>query len=213
MNKNKLWITGAILTVLLVIGGGWVVGIQPQLSAIAQANQKRINVQNQNASNQILLTKLKRDYQGITAFKEQLSTLRAAVPAHAEISTFVTELNTLASSNQILMKSIAVSDAKPYVPASGTGPVVTTGNPSITSANFILIPVQISVSGPYAKVLDFVHRVQTGSRLFFVSMLSSTGSTDAKGTANSKRSTATTPEKVDATIGGLMYVLLDNSAK
>lgn len=212
MNKNKTWVMGAVLAIVLIIGGGWLVGIQPQMSAIADANQKRATVQLQNATSQALLVKLRKDYEGIDKLNQQLNLLRVAVPSSAQISTFVTELNTLASSHQIIVKSISVSDAKPYSPS-----VATTGsaqsaatNSKITSANFILIPVQLSVSGPYAKVLDFVHQVQIGSRLFFVSMLSSSGSTDTKGTVNAKRPTAATPEKVDATIGGLVYVLLNN---
>lgn len=215
MNKNKTWVMGAVLAIVLIIGGGWLVGIRPQMSAIADANQKRATVQLQNATSQALLVKLRKDYEGIDKLNQQLNLLRVAVPSSAQISTFVTELNTLASSHQIIVKSISVSDAKPYSPS-----VATTGsaqsaatNSKITSANFILIPVQLSVSGPYAKVLDFVHQVQIGSRLFFVSMLSSSGSTDTKGTANAKRPTAATPEKVDATIGGLVYVLLDSSQK
>jgi len=216
MNKNKLWVMGSVLAIVVIIGGGWVLGIQPQLSAISNANQRRESVQIQNATNQALLIKLKKDYQGIVALKQQLDSLRMAVPSSAEMSTFVTELNSLASSHEVMVKSITVSDAKPYAASAatpGTTAAATTTNPKITSTNFILIPVQLSVTGPYAKVLDFVHHVQTGSRLFFVSMLSSSGSTDTKGTVNAKRSTAATPEKVDATIGGLVYVLLDSGLK
>jgi Tfp pilus assembly protein PilO len=137
------------------------------------------------------------------------------VPSSAEIPTFVTELNALASAHQITVKTITVSDAKPYSPSassSGNVPAASANNPKITSTNFILIPVQLSVSGSYAKVLDFVHQVQTGSRLFFVSLLSSSGSTDTKGTINAKSKVAV-PERVDATIGGLVYVLLDGGQK
>ena len=215
MNKNRTWVIGAVLAIVLIIGGGWLVGVQPQMSAIADANQKLATVQLQNTRSQALLVKLRKDYEGIDKLKRQLNNLRIAVPSSAEIPTFVTELNSLASSLQIIVKSISVSDAKPYSPAvatSGSAQSATT-NSKITPANFILIPVQLSVSGPYAKVLDFVHQVQIGSRLFFVSMLSSSGSTDAKGTSNAKRATAATPEKVDATVGGLVYVLLDSGQK
>jgi len=209
MRKNRLWVTSALLAIALIIGGSWFFGFAPQLSAIADANQKLASVQIQNATNQAILVKLKRDYQGIAKLQQQLIALREAVPSSAQIPGFVTELNTLANSHGITVKSLAVSDAKSYAPsATSTGASPTSTNPRITSANFVLIPVQISVTGAYGKVLDFVHQVQTGSRLFFVSMLSSSGSTDTKGAANPTK--VTTPEKVDATIGGLVYVLLNN---
>lgn len=218
MNKNKLWVVGAVLVMVALVAGGWLIGIQPQLSAVASANQNRISVASQNAKNQMLLSKLKRDYEGITALKNQLNILRAAVPAGADISTFVSELNGLASTHKIIVKSISVSDAKPYAPAPpvasstpGGRPSVMTTNPRVTTANFVLIPVQFSVTGNYATVLDFVHDVQTGPRLFFVSTFTTTGSTTAAGVANAaKASKVVIPEKVDATIGGFVYVLLNS---
>ena len=223
MDKNKLWVVGAVLVMVALAAGGWLIGIQPQLSAVDAANQNRVSVESQNAKNQLLLTKLKRDYEGIVALKNQLDTLRTAVPAGADISTFVSELNGLASTHKITVKSISVSDAKPYAPAppvpagtAGGKLSVTTTNPRITAANFVLIPIQFSVNGNYATVLDFVHDVQTGPRLFFVSTLTTTGSTTAAGVANAaKASKVVIPEKVDATIGGFVYVLLhaDDSAK
>ena len=223
MNKNRLWVVGAVVVMVGLVAGGWLIGIQPQLSAVASANQNRVSVESQNAKNQLLLSKLKKDFEGIADLKKQLDILRAAVPAGADISTFVSELNGLASSHKITVKSISVSDAKPYAPAPlvpastpGGRPSVMTTNPRITAANFVLIPLQFSVTGNYATVLDFVHDVQTGPRLFFVSTLTTTGSTTAAGVANAaKASKVVIPEKVDATIGGFVYVLLnaDDSSK
>lgn len=200
-----------------IVGGGWVIGIAPQLASAATANASRASVEIQNTKNQLLLTKLKSDYQNIDALTKQFNALQAAVPASAAISSFVTELNTLANSHGIIVKSITVSDAKPYTPViptstgtSNSSPAVAVTNPKITSANFVIIPVQFAVTGGYAKVLDFVHDVQNGQRLFLVTTLSSTGSTDANGAGTSgKKTSATVVEKVDSTVGGFMYVLLN----
>jgi Tfp pilus assembly protein PilO len=211
MNKNRLWVVGTSITIVVIIGGGWLFGIQPQMSVIASDNQMRASVQVQNSLNEVLLAKLKRDYQGIIQLRQQLDSLRSAIPASEEIPAFVTELNTLAKKYGVTIKSISVSDAKPYSPlvspAGGASSTIT--NPKITPANFVLIPIQLTVSGPYAKVLEFVHQVQIGSRLFFVSMLSSSGSTDTNGTPNSRRPTPGRSEQVDASVGGLVYVLLN----
>ena len=217
MNKNKLWTIGAVIVMVAVIAGGWVIGIQPQLAAVASANQNRANVEVQNATNEALLARLKRDYEGIDGLKNQLGILRTAVPADAEMSTFVTELNGLANTHGITVKSITVTDAKPYTPATmpsnGTPQAGVTTNPKITSANFVVIPVQFSITGTYAKVLDFVHDVQTGPRLFLVSTLSSTGSTHSTGGAAAKTASATASGTVDSTVGGFVYVLLDTGKK
>ncbi len=217
MNKNRLWTIGAVIVMVAVIAGGWVIGIQPQLAAVASANQTRANVEVQNTTNEALLTRLKRDYEGIDGLKNQLVILRTAVPAGAEMPSFVTELNGLASTHGITVKSITVTDAKPYTPATmpsnGTPQTGVTTNPKITSANFVVIPVQFSITGTYARVLDFVHDVQTGPRLFLVSTLSSAGSTHSTGGAAAKTASATASGTVDSTVGGFVYVLLDNGKK
>lgn len=220
-DKKKFWVVSSVFAMVVIVGGGWLVGIAPQLAVVATANQNRASVEIKNAANQVLLTRLKKDYQNIDDLKKQLDSLRVTVPASAEISTFVTELNTLANLHQITVKSISVSDAKPYTPvesAPASTPEKAAGatapNPKITAANFIVIPVQFSVTGDYAKVLNFVHDVQIGPRLFFVSTLSITGSTTATGTVNTgKKPSVTTLEKVDSTIGGFVYVLLDSGKK
>lgn len=219
MDKKRFWVVSAVSAMVVIVGGGWLIGIAPQLATVATANQNRASVELANAKNQILLTRLKKDYQNIDSLKRELNSLRAAVPASAEISTFVTALNALANSRQITVKSISVNDAKPYTPVAevpASTPDKTPGaavtNLKITAANFIIIPVQFSVAGDYVKVLDFVNDVQTGSRLFFLSTFSISGSTTATGAVNKeKKSAAATPEKVDSTIGGFLYVLLGSS--
>lgn len=221
MDKKRFWVVSAVFAMVVIVGGGWLIGIAPQLAAVATANQNRASVELANAKNQVLLTRLKKDYQNIDTLKTELDSLRAAVPASAEISTFVTALNALANSRQITVKSISVNDAKPYTPVAeapaGTpdkSPGAAVTNLKITAANFIIIPVQFSVAGDYVKVLDFVNDVQTGSRLFFLSTFSITGSTTATGAVNREnKSVAATPERVDSTIGGFLYVLLGSSRK
>lgn len=192
------------------VGGGWVIGIQPQLSAAASTNDNRARVIIQNQANQALLARLKRDYEGIDELKKKLEFLRAAVPPAADISTFVSELNSLASSHKITVKAFSVTDAKPYTPpATDPGRGLKMTNPKITPANFVVIPIQFSISGDYLTVLDYVHDVQNGPRLFLVSTLSTTGSTSAAGVVKPKEPTAPVSQQVDATVGGFIYVLLD----
>ena len=77
MNRNKTWVISAILAIVAIVGGGWLVGIQPQMSATGEANQKRATAQLQNATSQALLVILRKDYEGINKFKQQLNSLNA----------------------------------------------------------------------------------------------------------------------------------------
>jgi len=201
MTRNRTWLWLGALVSFIIFAVGWMAGIQPQLTKISTANQSRDVVMGQNAKDEILLAQLKKDYQNIDSMRDNLKLLRASVPTQAEISSFVTELNSLADIHNVTVKSMTFNDAKPYTP--NTGGASTQGlevitDPKITSSNFIVIPVQFSVAGNYAKVLQFVRSVQTGKRLFFISNFGSTGSTKAEAAG-----------RVDSTVGGYMYVLLD----
>lgn len=213
MNKNRMWVIGAILAMVVLVAGGWIIGISPQLTTVASANRDRATVIASNSRNEILLAKLKRDYENIDALKNQVSTLHQSVPTTADVSSFVTELNSLANARKVTLKSINVSDARAYTPTTQAAAAKTTTssspqtNPKITTTNFVTIPVTIGVTGDYSKVLDFVNDVQLGRRLFLVSTFSSMGATNSKGVKGSP-TTSGGSQRVDSTIAGFMYVLL-----
>jgi Tfp pilus assembly protein PilO len=223
MDRNRLWMIGSVVVAIAVIAAGWFLGIQPQLATAAIADQDRAKAQIQNTANEALLVSLKKDYRGIDALKTTLASLRESVPASTEISTFVTELDSLAGAHQVTVSLITVADATAYAPpvpaastptpnpsatatpsatptptpsasAAPSAGTVPGTNPKITAANFIAIPVNLSITGQYANVLDFVKGLQTGPRLFLVTSLSVT----------------TVGGGVESSIGGLVYVLLQD---
>ena len=210
--KMRSSIIVAGISIFLILAVGWFFGIGPQLSTVASTNTKRSEIERQNLSNEAQLTRLKREYENMAPLQAQLAELKTSVPGVAGIPNFVSELNALASANQVTVKSIAVSDARPYVPApapaagsSGSAPSAAITNAKITTSNFVLIPVQFSISGDYSKVLDFVRDVQNGQRLFLISTFTSAGSTDTK----AKIGKGLSSQIVDASIGGFIYVILN----
>jgi Tfp pilus assembly protein PilO len=232
MDRNRLWTIGAALSMVVVVVMGWFLGIQPQLGSATTASDNLATAQTQNAASSASIAKLKSDFGGIAKLNQDVAALRESVPASAQISAFVTELDSLAGEHQVEVKSITVSDAKSYTPpvvvaaapvvgnsatpsptptpaatnvpvsapAAPTAPALVT-DPKITAANFIAIPVQLSLKGPYSKVLEFVKGLQTGPRLFLVITMSTKPPADK-----------TAAGSVDATVGGLVYVLLANGA-
>jgi Tfp pilus assembly protein PilO len=209
--RNRIWAIGTGVLVAIILLAGWIFGIGPQLSLVASTNAKRASVEAQNSQSQAQLIRLRKEYLNIDSLQVQLDGLKTSVPTAAAMPTFVSELNYLASINQVTVKSFSVSEARPYSPAaptiagsSGKAPSPNITNPKITTTNFVLIPVQFSVSGDYAQVLNFVHDIQNGQRLFLVSTFSSAGATDTKA-ALAKN---TDIQKVDSTIGGFVYVIV-----
>jgi len=87
-------------------------------------------------------------------------------------------------------------------PAAGMPPVT---NALITADNFAAIPIQVTVTGQYANVLNFVKGVQTGKRLFLVTTFSTTE-------AKASGAIELPPGSVDANLAGLTYVLTSTAA-
>ncbi|MBC7762952.1 MAG: hypothetical protein H7201_14410 [Candidatus Saccharibacteria bacterium] len=232
MDRNRLWVVGTVAMMVVVVVGGWFLGIQPQLSAANAASESRTSEAVRNATSERLLVTLKRDFAGIGELKDSNATLRRSVPSSAQLSTFVTELDALAGQNGVAVTKITVSDAMAYTPpvivaAAVTGaaasptpspsasaaPVVAAPvapqapplvtDPKITAANFIAIPIALQITGPYTNVLNFVKGLQAGERLFLVTNLSTAPST-------AKTAVAST---VDAGVKGLIYVLIAGGTK
>ncbi|SEA55344.1 hypothetical protein [Leifsonia sp. 21MFCrub1.1] len=220
-NSNRLWIIGSVLITVVVLVLGWIVGVQPQLAAAATATVQRIDVEQTNARYEAVLAKLKSEHDRLPELTARLAALAASVPSGTESSTFVTELNGVAAGTGVTIRSLTFSDAVSYKPpvapaeptptasgstatpaptpspsASPAAPAPVT-SPLITSTNFFATPVQVGVRGSLSQVLDFLAGAQKGERLFLVTALSSSPSTDEG-----------VPEgTVDATIGGYIYAV------
>lgn len=220
MDKNRLWIIGSVLAMVVVVVLGWLVGIQPQLDAISADAKEQATVEATNAGHAALLAKLKEDFKDVDKLNAELASLDASVPAGTEIPAFADQLDALAVGTQVTLSGITVADAQPYTPvmaplapapataadsgsaptpdpSATSAPVPTAGVPPVTNAkisadNFAAIAVQITVKGGYANVLNFVNGLQTGARLFLVTGLTTAASTDY-------------PGAVEANISGLIY--------
>jgi Tfp pilus assembly protein PilO len=231
MNTNRLWVIGSVVAMAVILVLGWIVGVQPQLTAAASATLQRVNVVETNTRYQGVLAKLKAEHDKLPELQQQLASLTSSVPADAESAAFVKELNGIAAEKGVIIRSLTFSDAVAYKPpvaaapapaasASGSTPAPTdtpapaapaapvaptapaaVTNSLITPTNFVASPVQVGVRGSLAQVLDFLEGAQKGQRLFLVTSLSSTPSTDE----------GVPPGTVDATIGGYIYSVTSTS--
>ncbi|KGJ82348.1 hypothetical protein GY21_00835 [Cryobacterium roopkundense] len=222
MDKNRLWVIGAVLVIGAVVVLGWGLGISPKLTELRAYEAERDTTMAQNAVYEAQIVALKAQFEDIDALRDDLSDVQLAVPGAAEIPGLVTQLTAIAATSQVVVSAFTPNDAQAYDPAllavtapvepSTTVPAPTTGagavavadavavaeptvDPRITATNFVAIPISITVDGPYDNVLDFVSGLQYGQRLVMVTAVSTT---------------VPTPEgTVSGTITALVYVLLD----
>jgi Tfp pilus assembly protein PilO len=231
MDSNRIKMLAAVLTGVVVLVLGFLVGVEPQLSAASTASAQQDSVEQQNDTLRSGLASLETANSELSTLKGDLATLQSSVPSQASLSTFLTELDGLASASGTTITAFTSADAAAYAPVAPvadatttdagssdetetaspsdlTTPVVPTApqlvtDPQITTTNFSSIPITVSISGSYAQALDFLSRLQGGSRLFLVTTFASAGSSESGDTGS-------TPDQW--TVGGLVYVLQDAAA-
>lgn len=197
MMNSKLWLIVAALVSVVVLFLGWFIGISPQLDAMNAAEEQRANVDAQNASYQMTIDQLQVESQKIDEFKTELKEMQVALPPGGEFSTFLGQLHELEVASGVELSSFSASTGTPFsaVP-NGTDTVVSS---LVTPENFIVISVDLNVSGTRTQVLDFVHDLQFGKRLFLVNSLGLQSGGDSE-------------EDYKGNISGFIYVLVDPSA-
>ncbi|MET4638625.1 hypothetical protein [Mycetocola sp. 2940] len=220
MDKNKIWSLASVIVMIGVLALGWFAGIDPLLKARAATEEQRVSVEAQNEATQLAIARLKGDFENIDALKAELVELRTSVPAAGSMPAFLTQLDTLARESNTTVKSLSVSEAIEYTapstaveepPAAEPAPDSEAPAPApveaepetpsvitdsrITSANFIAIPITVTVNGDKAGTRSFLDKLQHGPRLFMATQVS-TGPVGDDGV------------EFTATVSGYVYVLL-----
>ena len=249
MDKNRLWVIGALLVIGAIVGLGWLLGISPKLSEVRVAEADRNTTLAQNAAYELQVIALKKQFENIGELTDDLSAIQLAVPSSAEIPALIDELNSIAASSQVVISAFTQNDAQAFDPAllvvaaptaaaptseatpspapsaatdaatdaateaanavTAAGAVPAAGvDPRLTSANFIAIPLSITVTGPYDGVLDFVSGIQHGRRLVLINALSTVPTVDGTVVSGTVVS-GTVSGTVTGTITAFAYVLLD----
>lgn len=210
MDRNRLLMIAAVLAAVVVVALGFVVGVNPQLTAAADARAQNASVAQQNETLRAGIVTLKSKFSKLDSLTTQLATSQKSVPSDADSPAFITEINDLASKTGVAVTTLTLSDAQAYVApvaaesttssaAAGALPVAPASvtNAAISGKNFSVIPVSITVGGTYAQALSFLAAVHTGDRLFLVTAFSGSADSSADGTSGSW------------TVAGYIYALAD----
>src|ERR1700722_11576641 len=111
MSKAQTWIAGAIALVLVIIVGGYMVGISPMLSQISQTNSQTATSQQANAASQAQLASLKVQFAHIGKLKTKLTALRGSVPELAGAPAFLNELLALSAQYGVTVTTLTLANA------------------------------------------------------------------------------------------------------
>lgn len=223
MSRNRLSLLLAFVAMAVVAVGGFFLAVQPQLAQASTAHEQRATVERSNASSRQELERLRKQAEQLPAMQERLAELSASVPDSASISAFIDEIDAVATASGMQVSSYTTSDATAYAPAaadsSATSSDTTTSsaaasaaptapaapaapsvstNAAITGEDFSVVPVTVAVDGTFDQALSFVNGLQTGSRLFLITTISSAEKSGDDGTTSTQSTW---------TFGGSIYVL------
>ena len=111
MDRNRLINLGLIGAIFAIGAMGWFIGVSPILDQVSIAKSSAQMVAVANTSSQARIVTLKKQFSNIGPLKAKLADLQGSVPADADISTFLAEINALSGSTGTSLTSLTIDPA------------------------------------------------------------------------------------------------------
>lgn len=204
-NPNRLWIVATALVSVVVIALGGLLGVAPQFAAISAADEARAAVELSNQATQAQIVALKAQSEDLSSVEDELADAAKGVPSDMAIQELTTAIYAAAAQTSQSVKTLTAGDGAYYAPVAASAsdltrdPVVAadpTAGGLVTPANFITVPIELTVQSTTAQFVLFVARLQTMDRLFLITELRVNV---AEGL-------------IETSMTGFVYVLIDPSA-
>lgn len=170
MSILRMWVIGAVLLSIVILGLGWLLGISPRLADAATADEERQNVELVNVGYEATLLELRELSENLPALQAELDGLRQEIPELPELSTLLGQLNDLAEASGVQINEITANPPVlfPEELLEGSG------------VDFLVaVPVRVSAEGPSAGLGEFLSSVQFGTRLYLVEQFTLADDVDA----------------------------------
>ncbi len=160
-DRKTIRILAMVLAVIAVSAGWYLALYSPQKSKISALNAQAASIASQRSTLAAQVSQLNSAKRNVSSLKAQLARVSSALPATPQLSQFLTNLQTAASSAGVSEVTVsptapaAISQAVPGVPAGVTSLAVT-----------------FSVDGQYSALLGFLHNLDGLPRLILVKSVS-----------------------------------------
>jgi hypothetical protein len=234
IQNNRIWMIGTVTVMLVIVVAGWFLGAQPLIATAASADQQAASVTAQNVAQTAEIAQLTTEMKQLPQLKQDYTALQASIPGTSKTADFIKSLDALATTAGVQIVGFTVGDPLAYtIPASVAAaaaaasaaspapiatpvpapPVVATPAPAvvtnslITPDNFVGIQVVIDVSGQNANVLNFINGLQSGSRLYLVTGITTTRDVAPGVGTNPDGASAGDPNAVTTHVTGYIYVI------
>lgn len=188
--KTRLWVIVTGLLCAIVVLYGVFAGFAPQLAEASRTHDLVDNTEQANETQQLQLTMLQTAEDNFDELEKDLEELQKAIPATAEWSQFLQELQDIGAATGARVSGIAVDPsilpeaavADPADPAAAedsaaaesdgateetdAAAAATEDTTAAPVTGLVEIPMTISLAGDPGQISEFIRQLQTGDRLF-----------------------------------------------
>jgi len=198
MTGNRLWIFVSAMLVFAIVVLGWLLAISPMMNQTDAVRKQTQTIDTQNARHRASTSTLAASFAQLPELQARVAALQTAVPASAELDSFLDQVETFAKDAGVTIDSYAAAEAVAFggggvaaVPPPAASTSAGTATPPVGTAatdggalagKLFTIPVTIGVRGTPDQVLAFNAALQQAARQFLVTDLSFAGGGSATGT-------------------------------
>jgi len=123
VDRNRLMMIVAVLAGVAVLALGFLLGVQPQLAAAAEARSQQESVDAQNEALRATTQQLRSESERLPDLRTELAAAAASVPADPAMPTLLRQLDEMAAGAGVTVSGFTTADAVSYeVPASAAAP-------------------------------------------------------------------------------------------
>lgn len=227
--KRSTWIGGTVFIALVMMAGAWLLIISPILSDAVEVRTQAEDGRQQNELLVLRLAQLEADFAKLPEYEATLAELQQGIPADAELSSYLRQLDVIAMANNVVITSVTPSPPQAMVVAGApaAAPTATTteesteeaaagadasaaptSTGSLVPSGLTTVPMSVTVVGTYENAVAFTYALQNSTaRLFLVDTLG--GTLQREGESMGGRP-ATALGDIELIITGYAYVLPDN---
>lgn len=173
MDKHRLSLIVIGLLAVVILFGGWLLGVQPQIDRIDSANAQTKTVGQLNGVQQARNDALAADNENLGQYKADLAAKQTEIPAKRGQQELINQIDAAAIASGVTVRTLRFDAALEYVAPVG----VDVGTAS--SGTLIEVPVALTAVGPRPSLEAFVALLQRSSRIVTISSSQYTGGDDA----------------------------------
>lgn len=105
--KKGPWVAGTVVVAAAMAAGGWFGVISPTLDEATEVRDQAASQRDQNDLLQLQVAKLEADFAKLDEYKAQLATARSQIPATADLSSYLRQIDERAAADGVTITALA----------------------------------------------------------------------------------------------------------